>query len=377
VLTAAGLAVLSPNENLSYRRTVVGALVMTAAFFTKQTAVPFVVAAAGALALVGRWRQALLFVSVTVGLDAALVLLGQWASHGWMWIYIYRLHQSHRFIRERLWPQTPVRIFMFALPIWSLIAFWVTAVIANGQMSRLSFFWVTMALCGLVTSAVGSATQGAYVNALIPGLYFSAVAAGVVAAELPPVLRSVPQYWSLRGVWGRFVHGRFATKGLVFDPQVVALTVLMLLSAQVLIRWLDTRSLVPSRRMLDDAHGLIVRLHQLGPRTFVPYHPFYNVLAGGQGHMHIMGVNDASAWAHGITGDPGRDRRIKAEFRRTIVESFAKHRWTAVIHDRTYTYQLPGLARFYRRVQDLARSGQAPGVMTGNRCRPRYLWVPR
>ncbi|MCD6499265.1 MAG: hypothetical protein J7M25_13315 [Deltaproteobacteria bacterium] len=377
LLTVTGLAVLSPVGDLSYRRTLVGALVMSAAFFTKQTAAPFVVAAVGALALVGRWRQALLFAAATVGLDVALVLIGQWSSDGWMWVYIYRLHQSHRFIHERLWPGTPERIILFAFPVWSLLAVWMVVVVVNGVGSRLSFFWVTMALCGLATSAVGSATQGAYDNALIPGLYFSAVAAGVVAVELPSSVRSPPQRWSLRSLWDRFVLRRSSSRGLGIDSHVIALAAVMLLSSHILIRWVDTSPLVPSTDMVQDARRLVARLHRLGPRTFVPYHPFYNVLAGGQGHMHIMGVNDASVWAHGITGDPERDQRIKAAFRRSIVDAFASHRWAAVIHDRTYTYQLPGLVRYYRQTQDLSRLGQAPGVLTGNRCTPRYLWVPR
>jgi hypothetical protein len=110
---------------------------------------------------------------------------------------------------------------------------------------------------------------------------------------------------------------------------------------------------------------------------FVPCHPFYSVLAGGRGHLHIMGVNDVYSWPRTITSDPGRDTAIKDRFRESVMSSFRSKRWKMVIQDDCFTPRLFGLKRYYRLVEDLARSGKAPRSLTGYLCAPRYVWVPR
>jgi hypothetical protein len=90
-----------------------------------------------------------------------------------------------------------------------------------------------------------------------------------------------------------------------------------------------------------------------------------------------MGINDIYTWAKNITDDRQTDRRIKRALRRSIRRSFARRRWSAVIHDRTYTHQLFGLRIYYRRTEDLARGDRAPPMLTGNPCRPRWVWRPK
>jgi hypothetical protein len=48
-----------------------------------------------------------------------------------------------------------------------------------------------------------------------------------------------------------------------------------------------------------------------------------------------------------------------------------------VIQDDCSRARFFGLKAYYRLVDDLARTGKAPRPLTGARCTPRYVWVPR
>jgi hypothetical protein len=134
---------------------------------------------------------------------------------------------------------------------------------------------------------------------------------------------------------------------------------------------------VPTREDRENAKRLLAYLATQGPDVFVPSHPYYSVLAGGKGHLHVMGVNDVYAWPRAITSDPGRDAAIKDGLRSSLLTSLQSNRWKVVINDDCATPRLFGLAGNYEMVEDLAASGRAPRSLTGYPCAPRYVWVPR
>ena len=103
---SAGLYSCSPGRSMT--RIVLGALLLVLGFFTKQTAAPFMVAAAASVALTSGIKRGLVFSAVAFGSTTTAILVGQYLTDGWLWIYIYRLHQSHETLFERIWPETPV-----------------------------------------------------------------------------------------------------------------------------------------------------------------------------------------------------------------------------------------------------------------------------
>jgi hypothetical protein len=144
-----------------------------------------------------------------------------------------------------------------------------------------------------------------------------------------------------------------------------------------MIRWLDPSPHVPSRQDRAEAGRLLAYLTAQGPEVFVPCHPFYSVLAGGRGHLHVMGLNDVYFWPSAITSDPARDAAIKESFRTSVLSSFESRRWKRVILDDCATSRLFGLEKYYTLVEDLAQSGRSPRALTGYPCAPRHVWVPR
>jgi hypothetical protein len=369
-LVAAGLYSCSPGRSTT--RIVLGALLLALGFFTKQTAAPFMVAAAAAVALTSGIERGLVFSAVAFGSTTTAILAGQYLTDGWLWIYIYRLHQSHETLFERIWPETPRILFDYGFVLLVPIAGCLLFVAFRRRLSRRLFYWACMAATGLATAAVGSATQGAYDNAYIPAVYFGALLSAACAVELPAL--AAERGASTGGAVWSIGERRRPWRGSL---RVFGLLGLGLLSAHALIRWLDPSSLVPHPQDRAEARGLLAYLAEQGPEVFVPGHPFYNVLAGGRGHLHVMGVNDVYAWPRAITSDPARDKAIKDRFRDSVMRSFESRRWKMVIQDDCSTPRLFGLNKYYRLVDDLARSGKAPRSLTGYPCAPRYVWVPR
>ncbi len=372
-LVAAGLCSSAPSgaPSRSLPRLLLGALLLTLGFLTKQTAAPFVVAAAASVAVTAGLRRGLLFAATALGMIGTATLAAQQLTHGWFWIYVYRLHQSHQTDLAKIWPETPSLLVDYgALLVLPIIACLPMALLRR-RLSRALFHWSLMAAAGLVTAALGSATQGAFDNAYIPAVYFGALLAAASVVELSALAGRLRASASGR-VWG--VEGP-SSPGV--SLRVVGLLGLALLSAHLWLRWPDLTPQVPTARDFARASGLRSYLVAQGPELFVPCHPFYSVLAGGRGHLHVMGLNDADLWAPTITGDSTRDAAIRARFRESLVSSFRSERWRAVLLDDCATPSLLGLETYYRFAEDLARSGKAPRTLTGYRCAPRYLWLPR
>jgi hypothetical protein len=369
-LVSAGLYSCSPGRSTT--RIVLGALLLVLGFFTKQTAAPFVVAAAAAVALTSGIKRGLVFSAVAFGSTTTAILAGQYLTDGWLWIYIYRLHQGHETLFERIWPETPRILFDYGVVLLAPVAACLLFAAFRRRLSRRLFYWAGMAATGLATAAVASATQGAYDNAYIPAVYFGALLSAACVVELPALAAGL-RATTGGAVWSSGERRRPWRGSL----RVFGLLGLGLLSVHAVSRRLDPSPLVPTPQDRAEARGLLAYLAEQGPEIFVPGHPFYNVLAGGSGHLHIMGVNDVYAWPRAITSDPGRDEAIKDRFRESIVRSFESRRWKMVIQDDCATPRLFGLTRYYRLVDDLARSGKAPRSLTGYPCAPRYVWVPR
>jgi hypothetical protein len=371
-LVSAGLYCCAPGGSTT--RVVAGALLLALAFFTKQTAAPFMVAAALSVALASGVKRGLVFSAMAFGSTAGGIVAGQYLTDGWFWIYIYRLHRSHETQLERIWPETPRVLleygFLLLLPMAACVLF----VGLRRRLSRGLFYWASMAAAGLATACVASSTQGAYDNAYIPAVYFGALLSAACVVELAALAAGLEAstegaVWSAakrHGPWLRSVPVR--TVGLIG---------LGLLSGHAAIRWLDPAPHVPSPQDRAEATRLLAYLTEQGPGIFVPCHPFYSVLAGGRGHLHVMGISDVYSWPRGITSDPARDAAIKDRFHRSVEDSFSSRRWTMVIDDPAFTHQLFGLEQYYVLVDDLARSGRAPRVLTGYPCASRRVWVPR
>ena len=180
-LVSAGVYSCSPGRSMS--ATVLGALLLVLAFFTKQTAAPFMVATAASMAFTSGIKRGLVFSAVAFGSTATGILVGQYLTDGWQWFYIYRLHQSHETRFEKIWPETPRVLFDYGFMLLVPIAACLLLVAFRRRLSPRLFYWAFMAATALATAAVASATQGAYDNAYIPAIYFGALLSAACAGR--------------------------------------------------------------------------------------------------------------------------------------------------------------------------------------------------
>lgn len=302
------------EPRLARRRAIVAGLLVALAFWTKQTAALFVLGS-GIGALLVAPRQLPLYAATIAIVDGGGVLLGNALTDGWLWTYIYELHQAHAFNRERFTTKT-WGMFVHALPFLVLyLALRLGLVIeaarrraSSGERGswRAAAYWWLLCATGLLVSALGYSTQWAEPNAFMPGVAMLAVA---IAVTLP-------------------AHGR---------AEVVALGlgVLQLVFALVVeptyqpiqdrgpsawrqsYVWQDPARTVPSKEDVARAVALRAELSATGGEVLALHRPYWSVLAGGPGHVGTMGMSDVP---------PADQERLKSELRASI----RAHRWAAI-----------------------------------------------
>jgi len=335
-----------------------GAL-MTAAFFAKQTALPFAVVL-GLVLLVSRRRAAAVYAATVVMLGAALLAWLHAASGGWFWTYAFALHRRHPFEVAAAALVTPARLALLLAPGLLLLAW----ALARAPRSGL-LYASALAVTGVVAAALGAGTEWSYHNALIPGVYFVSMAIGVAATELEgrpaaPLL--------LAATVATAPGGLVALAQRVLPERSAASLALPL--------GYDLRGLVPSAADRTRGAALVARLTAAPGEVFVPDHSFYPHLAGKDTRLHAMNLADLQ----------GAGMKVP----RDLVEEVRQRRFSLIVVDREEPARgadpsgrqgpedeaiglLPGVSKHYR----LAERIDGPRVFSGGRFVPCCLLVPR
>ncbi len=329
------------------------AALMALSFFCKQTGI-FYVAWVGVIVLMLAWRRA-----PTYGLIAGLIGLGgAWilnqASHGWFWTYIYKMHQTHDFNRDRFWKSFEV-ILWHSRSATFLIAGSLLAVAATGiakrripMGARPLLLWAPTYAVSVVVGAVGWGTEFAHYNAFMPAFLHGGIAAGAAVLAIVACAR----------IW--LPRNRDPRWQLV--PAMLVLAVLAPLNWSLWQdRWHPSR-FTPTFADRNAGDALITRIAQIDGDVWVPFHPWYSVLAGKRAFAHKMGLKDVT-W---------RSSRVVPD----LIPALTEHRFAAVVFDnRSVTNEMPLLRVTYRPQERLA-SRMRPHVYTGANVVPESLWVP-
>lgn len=336
-----------------WRRTVpagpiAAAVLMTAAFFAKQTALPFA-GALGLALLVARPRAAAVYAATVAGLGGALLAWAHVASGGWFWTYAFGLHRQHPFDVVGAAIVTPARLLLLLGPGLVLPG------LALRRDRAPDLLYATgMALTGLVASGLGAGTEWSYHNALIPGVYFAALAVGTAAAVVEtrqPVAASL----LLAGAVTCAPGGLLALAARAVPRAGLALPL-----------GYDPRAFVPSAADRARGDALVARLAASPGDVFVPDHSFYAHLAGKPTFLHAMNLADLQ----------GAGMRVP----RDLVDEMRQKRFSVVVVDREEGREeeeaiglVPGLAKNYRLTERI----EGPRVYSGGRFVPCCVLVPR
>lgn len=323
----------------SLRSAALAGLVMGLAFFTKQTA-PVVGIGIGLGLLVAHWRRGLVY-GVVAGLVMGLGLLYLTkSSDGWFWTYVYKLHQSHPFRYDTL-TLTPKVLWRHEHATLMVLLLSTGGLALAGKLRRTDAIVWGAALAGISAGVIGFATMWAWQNAYIPAVYFSAFAAAVLTARL---------------VVYALVNRKPRTAA------VAAICVLSLAYQDFQLRKPQARTWVPQPSDHQAAVRFLETIRSLPGEGFIPFHPYYGVLAGKRPFVHRMGVMDVA----GTLGFPI-----------SLREALESRRFSFVILDwKANPGEFPFLDQRYRLAHTFRDGHDAVRMFSGAETSPRYLLVP-
>ncbi|MFH2007551.1 MAG: hypothetical protein ABI333_13280 [bacterium] len=401
-LACGGLYALAVGHRRA-RGVVIAGVLLGLAYYAKQTAVLFIVAA-GLAQLLLRARLLPVLVAVVGAVAGLGTLLANQVTDGWFWFFVYDLHQAHQTDPTVLWSKAPALLWdklgWLYLACVASAVLWCGAAVLRRRLAPHGPVWLLGGLAGVAAAVVGRATQWSHDNAYIPGVVFPAAFLAVSAAETRGLLAPRDADAALGG-WRQALLGRpLLLRSLAWVPVVLAAIQVLATGSP------EPRKHVPDARSRQEARRFLAELKRLGQRgeVLVPYHPYYSVLAGGRGHGHIMNVNDVNYTrkrdrkrSGGLFGQPeARRKRVLAARRKllaSIRRALGSDRFVAVIHDRSlvsrwirrgdravprvnwaYASQLPGLRLRFRPTWDLAWLRAAPRTFSGNPTAPRFVW---
>ena len=336
---------------------VAAALILVLAFFTKQTASPFMLGL-GIILLFVSWRAALLYGATLALAGLPALYLANRVTDGWFWTYISKLHRMHDFYPLRAFVGAPVRLFFMLGPAIAIVPW---ALFRRRSPELL--FASLLALVGVAASCLGYGTQWAFTNAFIPGVFFVAIAIATAAGRLTiaaptehiPRLRPIVVYALIvptlvlsTGIalpWARAHLPGGKAIGLP-DDEPTALGLLQF---------------IPTVRDRAQGRELVQRLAATPGEVLVPFHPFYAHLAGKRTYLHRMGVMDV--------GRAGLGTPLG------LAAAIGEKRFSLIVMDDKLDgtqYQWPGLATSYR----LSARVQGPRSFSGAQTRPRDVYEP-
>jgi hypothetical protein len=322
---------------------IVSALLLVAACFSKQTALPILVFAGVGWLLVSRRLAALYAAAAVVGLAAGVLVLDA-ASDGWFWIWCIRASTRHKFYRYAAFNEAPRALLTHAPAIWLALAAAVIVRIRLRRFSRAHLVWTALAVVGTAAALVASGKEWAASNCYIPAVFFPLLALAVLTAEAPSYVLSPSARRTPRFVLGTLVPAALAV--------------------QLATHFYDPRPFTPTTRDRQAAGRLLALLASAPGDVFVPYHPFYSELAGKRPHLHRMGMLDAQE------AKLGRPAGLDA----ALAEG---HFALVVLNRRAKLVEWPTLAWRYHLAEELVLGESTPRSFAGADTWPLSLYLPR
>lgn len=277
-----GLVLLRESAG-SWRRALAAGVLVALAFWTKQTAAVFVLASGVGCLLVAP-RRLWVYAGAIAAIDGGGVLIGQALTEGWLWRYIFELHQEHAFNHARFWQKTWLMFghaapFLVACAVWVVIRTGWIAQVREGRWKGPAY-WGLMAGAGLLTSALGYSTQWAEPNALMPGV---CLAAAWLAVVLPVGRAEAPALALVAAQLGF---------SLVVEPRAQPLWDGGLARLGESYAWQRPERTIPPAELRARAAALRAELAAGPGPVLALQRPWWSVLAGGSGHVSSMGIND-------------------------------------------------------------------------------------
>jgi hypothetical protein len=312
---------------------------MGLAFLTKQTG-PVIGIGIGLGLLVADWRRALVYGAVAGAIMGAGLFYLVKSSDGWFWTYIFKLHQSHPFRADTL-RTTPPALWHYGWPTLIALVLSTTALGLGGRLRRSDAVLWGAALAGIGAGVLGFATMWAWTNAFIPTVFFPMFAAAAFTARL-------------------VVHAADARKP---GAAAVAIACALALGVQNAKEGRPNfAARLPTAADRAAAARFLEKLRSLPGDGFVPFHPYYSVLAKKRPFVHRMGVMD-------VRDSLGRPAGLD--------QAVLDRRFPWIILDnKSQPGEWPNLDLRYRPVEELRPGHDSVRMFAGADTQPIAIYVP-
>ena len=296
----------------AWRRPLAAGLLVALAFWTKQTAAVLIFASG--LAVIASGLRGRLWALARYTVTVAVIVLGGLGlgialTDGWLWTYIYELHQAHAFNHERFERKT-WGMLLHAGPFLGLLALTFVSedigrliarlrrsprghrrllgLFDRGEAAAGRRYWGVMAAFALLVSALGYSTQWAEPNAFIPAVIFGAAYLGVA---LP--IGGRRELWALALIACQLLFA------VAVEPMYQPIQSRGVAALRESYRWQAWQRTIPDARARSAAAELRGELVGIASRAgdaeiFALARPWWSVLAGGRGHVASMGLSDVA-----------------------------------------------------------------------------------
>jgi len=264
-----------------WRRRLLIAGLMTAAVYTKQTAI-FFLAWMLLFAFVRSPRVGLALAGLVGGMTLVILGLLQWRTHGAYWYWTVDTMKSHALDDGRI--VDGLRVVTNFAPFWAFCPVALLLLAIRGWLRPRTVYWFGFLLAALPASLLPYAKNGGFLNNLIPILILVAPVSALLVGDLlgqTTLAAGAPQ---LRG------GAAFAAKGARWG-------LLVGLAGFISFHPLDRRALVPDAEMWQSAREFNAIAGHLTGGLIVPELTFLPARSGqGNPHWHAMAIYDA-IWA--------------------------------------------------------------------------------
>lgn len=259
----------------SQRSSILAAIFCSLAFFTKQTAIPFI-ALMLMYALLTQRKQAILFVAM-VGISiGAITLLMQAQSNGWYAYYVYTLPSYHRIntspeninyiLNSILQPVALMLIMLFIALLWD---------VRKNFSNHPTRLVVLLTLAAYAVSILGALATGSTRNAFIPAYALTAILLGIGVHHLQEKFKQ----------WQQPLWQVFAMVGLM------GLCCIQLVSMNY-----KTKGYLPDPKDFQEANALLTSLHQTPGQFLIPAYNYLALHAEKTVYYHEAPLGEFNGW---------------------------------------------------------------------------------
>lgn len=329
-----------------------GSLLLTLAFFTKQTTAPIIISILCYQALSQRKKFAIIASSSAILLVTSTLFLN-WITNGHYGFYTVQLYNQHGldlsvlpdFIGRLLLANLPV-----ALPLTALyLLIWLKRILNSEQPHEYHLWYLTFGCGAFIGSALSYLHQGGFDSALMPVYLSVALAQGLILGSLPKADSTLAP---------------LAVKRFRGSP-LSTLAVLCLLSSQYLLLLYEPANHVPDAARLAGGREVLNKLAAIPGDILALDHPYLAVAVGKPRFAHGAALADVFR---------GQPNQFQAQLSQEIREAIETKRFAAILLHAPLC--LGDLTGFYHNLGPLLPAELTFEPLTGFTTEPLELFLP-